>query len=306
MPDFAIVCDSSCDLSPELCRRLGVELVSQRLSLSGDELLDRNMTMDDALDVLAARARARVTAPGRDSFEATFDELVDRGVKEIVVPAPSAALVGSYDSAIEAATQYVDTKVTVLDTKAVSVQLALVVLRLVADRNAGLSAEEAIKRADEMASKTRLLTLLPPGIDLDRACILGDIRGLRRSLKTLGMRVSGGWLYTSINPGGTVRVERRSESVDLLAGILAREMSTYSQQVGPLTLLEAKSVDSTTLSKLQRPLNTNEFEHVSAGILPIRPTSVVMVGASAAGVAFAPQSLITPEEVSDLLGDSDR
>lgn len=301
MPEFAIVCDSSCELSPELCRRLGIELVSQRLSIAGDELLDRNMSDEDAQAVLRAKARARVTAPGRDSFEATFDELVDRGIKEIVVPAPSAAILETYDSAVEAASQYVDTHITVLDTKTISGQLTLVVLRLVADRLAGMLADEAIKRAEELAAKSRLLMLLPPGIDLDRAYILGDVRGFRRSLKTLGMLVSGGWIYTRMNHGGSVRVERRSDSVDLLAGNLARRMSTFSQHEGPLTYLETHSLDTSTLTKLRKPLNTNEFEHVCAASLPLRPTTMVLLGMAAAGIAYAPQSLISADEICSLL-----
>lgn len=300
-PRFAVVCDSSCDLDPALCQRLGVTLVSHRITLAADEYLDRNMNDEETSHVLSSRVRARVTAPGRDSFLAAYEELVFQGYHDIVVALPSSRLVESSASARRAAAMMDGVRVEVLDTGCVSVQLALVVARLVLDRDAGMGLEEAVDRAQNLARTARLWCLLPPTVDLERAHVLGERRGLRRSLLSLSMRVAGEWLMTTVvAEEGRVTVERRSENLSWLAGVLARTVSLYSQKEGPITMVELVAGSEKALAEMRKPLDTNEFESRLAATLSLRPASMLQMGVSAVGVAVAPQSLLDPEELARL------
>ena len=302
-PLFAIVCDSSCDLSPQTCRRLGITLVSERLTSSDGELLDRNMTEDETAQRASTLSRMRVIAPDRGSFVAALEDLVDEGYTEIVIALPSARILSSYTAAQQAANDVKGARIQVLDTPCFSGQLALVLARLVLDRNAGVSVDQAVEHAMQLATTSQLYCMLSPRVDLAKAPILDDRRRLRRSIMSLSMRVSGGWIQTNISDTGVMTVERRSESLAWLAGIVARSLSRFAQRVGPLTLLELYAGDPLALATMRKPLDTNEFESHTAATIALRPSSVVQMGFGAVGVAAVPQELLDPDQLAALLDD---
>lgn len=302
-PAFAIVTDSSCDLSPETLARLGVTLVSGRITIKGDEYLDRRITREERDEIFAHWGSVRVTAPGRDSYAAAFEDLVDEGASEVVVAVPSTQLSDSYNSALEAAHRVRGARFKIIDTRCVSVSLAMVVARLVMDRDAGLSVEEAVSNAAKVAEESRLLMLLPPQIEPGAAHLLGNSRGLRRSLRALGFRVSGDYVFTEIDETGDVNILRRSSDFDWLAGNLARTMSVRAHEAGPLTTIEVWTARDDTLSRLEKPLVTNEFVAERAAVVRARFTTEAALGSGTVGVAFVPQSLLDPYELRELLAE---
>ena len=300
-PAFAIVTDSSCDLSPETLARLGVTLVSGRITIKGDEYLDRHITREERDEIFAHWGSVRVTAPGRDSYAAAFEDLVEEGASEVVVAAPSTVLSGSYSSALEAAHRVRGARFKIIDTRCVSVSLAMVVARLVMDRDAGLSVEEAVSNAAKVAEESRLLMLLPPQIEPGAAHLLGNSRGLRRSLRALSFRVSGDYVFTEIDETGDVNILRRSSDFDWLAGNLARTMSVRAHEAGPLTTIAVWTARDDTLSRLEKPLVTNEFVAERAAVVRSRFTTEAALGSGTVGIAFVPQSLLDPYELRELL-----
>ena len=300
-PAFAIVTDSSCDLSPETLARLGVTLVSGRITIKGDEYLDRRITREERDEIFAHWGSVRVTAPGRDSYAAAFEDLVEEGASEVVVAAPSTQLSDSYSSALEAAHRVRGARFKIIDTRCVSVSLAMVVARLVMDRDAGLSVEEAVSNAAKVAEESRLLMLLPPQIEPGAAHLLGNSRGLRRSLRALSFRVSGDYVFTEIDETGDVNILRRSSDFDWLAGNLARTMSVRAHEAGPLTTIEVWTARDDTLSRLEKPLVTNEFVAERAAVVRARFTTEAALGSGTVGIAFVPQSLLDPYELRELL-----
>lgn len=302
-PAFAIVTDSSCDLSPETLVRLGVTLVSSRITLKGDEYLDRRITREERDTIFAHWGSVRVTAPGRDSYAAAFEDLVDEGASDIIVAAPSSALSESYGSAVEAAHQVHGARFKVIDTKCTSVKLAMVVASLVMDRDAGLSVEEAVSKAATVAQESRLLTVLPPQIAPEVAHLLDHTHGLRRSLRALSLRVSDDYIYTEIDKTGNVNILRRSSDFAWLAGCLARAMSVRAHEVGPLTTIEMWTAKDDTLTRLEKPLVTNEFEAERAAVVRARFSTEAALGIGTVGVGFVPQSLLDPYKLRALLSE---
>ncbi len=302
-PAFEIVCDSSCDLSPETCARLGVTLVSTRITLKDDEYLDRRITREERERIFAAWGSVRVTAPGRDSYAAAFEDLVEDGATEIVVAAPSSKLSESYSSAVAAAHEVPGARFKIIDTKCVSIKLAMVVARLAMDRDASLPVEEAVSNAAKVAEESRLLMLLPPQIAPEVAHLLGHARGLRKSIRSLSFRMSGDYIFTEIDQTGDVSILRRSTDVDWLAGILARTMSVRAHEVGPLTTIELWTAKDDTLSRLEKPLVTNEFEARRAATVRARLSTEAVLGTGTVGVAFIQQSLLDPYRLKCMLTD---
>lgn len=299
---FAVICDSSCELSPEQCMHMDVTLVSSRIFFKSEEHLDRNTTLVEvAAEIRGDISRTRVSMPGRESFEAVFDELIDRGISSIVVVTASSLLSSSYEAAVSAAHEVSGAHIEVLDTKGFSAQLALVVLRLVCDRKAGIPFNEAVRRALVLSQSTRLLMIVPTSVNPEQTHLLGNARGLRRSLMLLSLKVSGGYVLTSLNHVGNVVVERRSNDLSYLIGVIARKMSLYSHQIGPLTRLEVYPGNAKMLASLEKPFNTNEFRSECGAALVMRPSTALVMGLEAMGVAFAPQSLISATEAETLL-----
>jgi fatty acid-binding protein DegV len=303
-PGFAIVCDSCSDLDPALCQRWGVSLVSYRIAFSDIELLDRSMNGDDVAEMLASNMRVHTSTPGVETFASAFEALRDEGWRDIVVVCPSSQLTGSYAAAEQAAHEVRHVRISVVDTRCVSGQLALVVARLVLDRDAGCPADEAVAHIAQTVESSQVWALLPPTVDLEGAHVLGHTHGLFRSFKSLSMRISGGWLMTTVdNVSGEVTVLRQSNDLSWLAGILARSVSVFSHKRGPLTMLEIRSSNQDSLDELRRPLDTNEFEKRVVGSLTLRPSTISVMGAGAVGVVAVAQDVLDPDSLAAMFGE---
>ena len=191
-------------------------------------------------------------------------------------------------------------RVTVIDTHAASAEYALVFARLVLDRNAGMDSYEAVERAQALSAASRML-MVPTadanpsnGIGHKRGGILGHMSQLQR--RALGVRG-----LVKITPDGQAEEITTSSDTARLAGVLARTLSRYSAKVGPITYVEVYSGDPRVLQKLEKPLDTNEFESACATRLRANPSTCAQIGVGAVGIAYAPASLITAEEASSIL-----
>ncbi len=295
---FAIVCDSSCELSPVQCSQMAVTLVSSRIFFKDEEWLDRNVSTSDLKKIVGSDlSKVRISMPGHESFEAVFSELVEQGFPSIVVVTASSLLTGSYEAAARAAHKVSGARIEVIDTKCISAQLTILVTCLARDRARGLSVDQAVEHISNLARELRLFVLMPAEVNPEGAHLFDNARGLRRSLMLLSLKVSGGYILTTLAASGDVIVERRSNDLPYLAGLLARKMSLYSRAKGPLTRVDIYSGDKRLLAVLEKPLDTNEFQSECAYKLKVRPSTAFVMGQTIVGVAFVPQSLVKASEL---------
>ena len=104
-----VVSDSACDLPPETCDALGIEIVPLTIRFGNDEFVDRKeLSTDDFWKKLETSAVLPETAaPSVGAFEETFRNLHDAGADGIVCVNLSAALSTTMQSAQVAAAFHV-------------------------------------------------------------------------------------------------------------------------------------------------------------------------------------------------------
>ena len=300
---FALVCDSGCDLSAESLAAAGIAVVPMVVRNAGRELRDlMDMSAADFLRGLSTmRGQLDSYAPSEKVFARTYEVLASTGTREVVSIHTSAAMSDAYDIALRAAQDITGVTVHVADSRCCSAQLALVLARLVADRDAGMTADEALARALRAARAARLMVIPAPDAR-PRAQVCTAFRGsFRAHADFLRARAVGARRVFLVGEGGVAEEAFRSTQLARLAGSIAREMSSYAQEVGSLTYLELTVSAPRVIAALEKPLDTNEFESMCAGMLEAAPSTAVQIGIGAAGIAYAPARSVSPDEVRALV-----
>lgn len=299
---FAIVCDSSCDLPLSTLERAGVALVPLIVRMGHEQYRDC-LDIDTPTfyrEYTKHRGQINTYSPSEVDFLTVYQALAEQGCERIVSLHVSSQMRDVCEVARSAVSKVQGARVTVIDTHAASAEYALVFARLVLDRNAGMDSYEAVERAQALSAASRML-MVPTadanpsnGIGHKRGGILGHMSKLQR--RALGVRG-----LVKITPDGQAEEITTSSDTARLAGVLARTLSRYSAKVGPITYAEVYSGDPKVLQKLEKPLDTNEFESACAARLRANPSTCAQIGVGAVGIAYAPASLITAEEASSIL-----
>ena len=306
---FAIVCDSGCDLSKDslaAARVTCVPLVGRDAFLDCRSTGDRTGTdLFKRLSGVRGKAQLESPPPGVGEFREIYECLAKQGYRSIISLHVSSAMRDVCSFATRAASQVSSVDVRVIDSNCVSAQMALVLARLVADRDAGMDAERAARRSAEVARAARLLVIPAPGALSERLKSGGrpalhkKVLGTADSLRT---RALGARRAFSVDKDGSVREFSRSTELPRLAGVIARAMSTYAHEVGPLTYVKVRSGVSVLLPIIEKHLDTNEFDAECAGVLRTSPYTTMEMGVGAAGVAYVPTSLVLAQEARTLMG----
>ena len=220
-----------------------------------------------------------------------------QGYTEIVSVHVSSQMRDAYQIAVSAARKVGGARIQVMDTKGTSAKCALVLARLVCDRDFGRDVDEAVARAVKVAESARML-LVPAhdakparGVGHNRGGILGYAGQLQR--RALGVRS-----VLEVGADGRAIELFRSPDLSRLAGGMARKMSAYAHEVGPLTYVEINAGVPRSLAIVEKPLVTNEFESTRAAILDTNPSTTNQLGLGAVGIAFVASSLLSPGEAA--------
>lgn len=184
MPSVGIVTDSTCDMSPAELSAIGVVMVPLTVHFGDEHLRDWiDLTPEEFYPKIAAFTGGLPTTsqPSPADFTAAYTQLAEAGVDEIVSIHLSAALSGTYESAMLAA-KTSPVPVRVVDGKKASCATALMVQAAVEVRDAGGDAASVEARALEVAEKTRLFFLLDTLEYLVKGGRAGKAAGLAASL----------------------------------------------------------------------------------------------------------------------------
>lgn len=183
MAKIGIVTDSTCDLRPEELTALDVVMVPLTVHFGDDSYRDwLDLTPEEFYPRLKAFSGLPTTSqPSPADFTAAYCALAEQGVDEIVSIHLSAALSGTYESAMLAA-KTSPVPVRVVDGKRASQATALMVKAAVEARAAGADAEGIEARVVEVAASCRLYFLLDTLDNLVKGGRAGKATGLAASL----------------------------------------------------------------------------------------------------------------------------
>ncbi len=290
---YAIVCDSGCDLSPEMLGRLGVTSVALHVDAAGSSSGQLADLDDEAAyaALTASHARFVPNAPTVDELVATYRELATQGYEDILSIHVTAAVSSTVDVAQTAAERVAgETHVVVVDSESGSVAAGIVVVGTAEARECGASFDEAVDVARLLAHGVRLLFVPTSSarpvrrVRRGRTSILGQADNLR-------IRLAGERGLFSLAHGSLSEVVRSSDLGDL-TGRIAHAMSAMSRDEGPLCYVEVGTGVNRALAQLEKPLDTNEFESRRLGVTRANPCVAAYAGVGAIGIAIVPQALL--------------
>ena len=286
---FAIVCDSTCDLPPEIISRLEVVCVPLGVEIAGRVLMDC-ADRDEAVALLGRRKSGHVELLSKERMVDVYRRLIDEGYNRIVTVCSSLINTGSWSAAEEAASELSDADhmLRTVDAGVSSVGLGMVVERLAMAREVGIQFEEAIARSRAFAREVRVLFIPEASSPFMRGNLRSRKSGIMARASSLRLRVVGERTLFLQTRGESTALARSTDLSDL-CGHAAHAMSSISAQEGELVYAVVGMVGSKTLRALEKPLDTNEFCSTKLGRGLVAPSILASVGFDAAGVAFAPR-----------------
>ena len=272
---FAIVCDSTCDLPPEIISRLEVVCVPLGVEIAGRVLMD-GADRDEAVALLGRRKSGRVELLSKERLLDIYRCLIDEGYDRIVTVCSSLVNTGSWNAAEEAAAELADAThmLRTVDAGVSSVGLGMV--------------EDAIARSRAFAREVRVLFIPEASSPFMRGNLRSRKSGIMAKASSLRLRVVGERTLFLQTRGESTALARSTDLSDL-CGHAAHAMSSISAQEGALVHAVIGMGGSKALRALEKPLDTNEFCSTRLGRGLISPSILASVGFDAAGVAFAPR-----------------
>ncbi len=169
MDPFAIVCDSSHDLPPDIAQKLRLTVVPYTINFGVDSSMDDGvMTLEEFADLLDRYEKGKgyptTAAPAPSRFAEAFMSHAKQGLSRILAVTLSRKLSKTYDAAVEAADmveeECPDSEIEVVDSLSGSMGEGMLVLEAARARDLGRPLQEAKRLVEEMRERLRLLAAL--------------------------------------------------------------------------------------------------------------------------------------------------
>ena len=156
MRDYVIITDSGCDLSADMVEALGVDVLPMRLLIDGTEYNHyhdyRELSVDAFYDKVRAGHFGQTSCVSTGVIAEAMENYIQKGM-DVLYISLSSGLSGSYTSACLAADtvkeDYPDAVIHVVDTKAVSVGIGMLVHMAAQNKKKGMSIEDNAKYLEE-------------------------------------------------------------------------------------------------------------------------------------------------------------
>lgn len=169
MDPFAIVCDTTHDLPPDITEKLRLTVVPFTINFGTDSSLDDGvMSVEEFAELLDHYERGKgyptTAAPSPSRFAEAFMSHVKQGLSRILTITVSGKVSKTYDSAVQAAEmvreEHPDSEIEVVDSLSGSMGEGMLVLEAARVRDLGHPLQEAKRLVEEMRGRVRLLAAL--------------------------------------------------------------------------------------------------------------------------------------------------
>jgi DegV family protein with EDD domain len=166
---FAIVCDTTHDLPPDITKKLRLTVVPFTINFGTDSSLDDGvMTLEEFVELLDQYEKGKgyptTAAPAPSRFAEAFMSHVKRGLSRILTITVSRKVSKTFDSAVQAADmvreEHPDSEIEVVDSLSGSMGEGVLVLEAARARDLGHPLQEAKRLVEEMRGRVRLLAAL--------------------------------------------------------------------------------------------------------------------------------------------------
>jgi len=282
MHKVGIVTDSTCDLPLDELASLGVSMVPLTVHFGDEHVRDwLDLTPTEFYPKLASFPGLPTTSqPSPADFTATYEQLAASGAEEIVSIHLSAALSGTFESAMLAA-KTSPVPIRIVDGKRASMATGMMVRAAVEARETGGDADAIESRAIEVAANTRLFFLCDTLDNLVKGGRAGKAAGLAASLLNIKpvLRVNDDGIIEPFK-----KVRGRQQAIAALAAHVAKD----SQDNGRMRLSALHACQPASAEELEAAIRAAGADVEWAARGEIGAVVGVYTGPGAMGCAYYP------------------
>lgn len=181
---FAVVTDSTADITPELALELGIDVVPLAVTINGETLPDGVLTQEEFFQRMRSAPDLPTTSqPSAGAFAEAYERALETASSVISVHI-SSKLSGTVESARTAAERFAG-KVHVFDSRNLSWGAAWQVVDAANAAREGLGVPEALARLEQAREQVKLIVGLDSLENLRRGGRIGAVSALLGSLLNL-------------------------------------------------------------------------------------------------------------------------
>jgi len=182
----ALVTDSACDLPPEFIDEHQIHVIPFNLSFGTAQYLDKlTITPQQFYTLLKTRREHPQSSQAPVAVMQNLFSFLSTFYDSILVFNLSAGLSGAWSFSRQAAEKTAAKKISVIDTKNLSVAQGLIVMRAAEALSGGASHEDIVRLSEEWIAKTRLLVDIATLKYLVRGGRISPMKGLAARLLNL-------------------------------------------------------------------------------------------------------------------------
>jgi len=273
-----IVADTTSTISPSEAEKLGVYYLPQ-IIIFGDQAYrdDHELTSVEFLAKLrASQTLPKTAAPPPILYNPIYEEITKRGDTAIVI-CPSQKVSGTFRSAADAALEFPEADIRIVDTETIGPALGTLVLKALEWANQGMSADIIVNKIEEMGKRARIYFYVDTLEYLHKGGRIGTATALVGSL----LQVKPILIFKNgqVNPFDKQRTKKKA---------LARIVELVKEECPPkaesyLSILEADSMEDALLLKkeFQDSLRLNSIQ-----IANLPPAIIVHAGPGVVAASF--------------------
>jgi len=273
-----IVADTTSTISPSEAERLGIYYLPQ-IIIFGDQAYrdDHELTSAEFLAKLrASQSLPKTAAPPPILYNPIYEEISKRGDTAIVI-CPSQKVSGTYRSAADAALEFPEADIRIVDTETIGPALGTLVLKALEWVNQGMSADLIVKNIEEMGKRARIYIYVDTLEYLYKGGRIGTASALVGSL----LQVKPILIFKNglVNPFDKQRTKKKA---------LARIVELVKEECPPkaesyLSILEADSMEDALALKKEFQ-DSLKLEKIQIADLP--PAIIVHAGPGVVAASF--------------------
>lgn len=160
LPEIAIVTDSTSDLTPDMIKGLGIDIIPLKIKLSGDTYYRDGVDISKGefwRQLLKDGMIPKTSQPSPAEFKELYEKLLEKGYKKIISIHISSKLSGTQQAArVARGMLNKEDEIAIVDSRAVTFALAHIVLESARMVQEGNSFEEIIDWIDETKNKMKV------------------------------------------------------------------------------------------------------------------------------------------------------
>ncbi|GAF20941.1 MULTISPECIES: DegV family protein [Shouchella] len=278
MTKIKIVTDSTCDIDASILQELGVTVVPLSININGKSYLDGvDLTKKEFAHMLVtSEDLPKSSQPPVGEFVRVYEELLSEPDTHVLSIHMTSAMSGTVASAQMAADEC-DGKVTVVDSRFISIALSFQVTRAAELANKGTSLEDILSELADIRSKTSLYIVVDTLDYLAKGGRIGKGKALLGSL--LKIKPIASLQDGSYTPVATKRSQK--QVLEFLTDTFAKETEEKEIKHVGVAHIEAETFSEQVLDRLRKVR-----QHFSSSILETSPIISTHTGPGAIALMY--------------------